>query len=503
MKKGKTLLIIVFLIISVIDIQAWPWPDTGQKKCYNDTVEIACPAAGQSFFGQDAQYSIQPRSYTKLGENGVPLSDSATPGSGWIMTRDNVTGLVWENKTDDNGIHDKDKTFTWCDTNPDTNGGNQGTCGTGTGNLATDTEAFVKALNDAKFGGFSDWRMPTIKELSSLVDSASYPGPTIDPVYFSDIKQLIYTVADLIYWSANTFAGWMWTIPDSDHTDYAWFVKFDYGPILGIETKKLWRGKKSSPSYVRAVRAGERESSDHLVDNGDETVTDTDTGLMWKKSTTSNIYTWRQALEYAENLTLAGYGDWRLPNRNEMQSLVDYSEYYPAIDPLLKPFMIWVDYYYFWTSTTYGDIPDRGAWVVGFDDGDVDVEPKYKTRYVRPVRAGQSRISGHLFISSPGQADRWIAGEKKDITWDTAGIPGKVRISLSREGGKEGTYRTIVESTENDGIHSWRIGGPASVNCVLKIEPIDDPSKATSQGLFSISGNYSPGLPCLMLLLAD
>ena len=68
-----------------------------------------------------------------------------------------------------------------------------------------------------------------------------------------------------------------------------------------------------------------------LVDNGTDTVTDTTTGLMWQKATAPGPYTWQQALAYAETLTLAGYTDWRLPNRKELFSLVDRSTFEPPL----------------------------------------------------------------------------------------------------------------------------------------------------------------------------
>jgi len=149
------------------------WPDTGQDKCYDTTGEIECPSAGESFYGQDAQHHGPPRSYTKLDGTGNDLSDAA---EAWTMVRDNVTGLTWEVKTDDGGIHDRDNTYSWCDTNGTSNGGYAGTCGAG-----TDTEDFIASLNVANYGGYSDWRLPTVQELVSLVDaSIPYPGPTIN-----------------------------------------------------------------------------------------------------------------------------------------------------------------------------------------------------------------------------------------------------------------------------------------------------------------------------------
>ena len=106
--------------------------------------------------------------------------------------------------------------------------------------------------------------------------------------------------------------------------------------------------------------------------------------------------------------------------------------------------------------------------------------------YVRAVRAGQPRLLDHLIISSPVQGSIWNAGDTLPITWDTSGMSGTAAISISRQGGKTGTFETIIASTENDGAYNWTVTGPGSVNCVLKIEPAVDPTKGTTQGLFSI-----------------
>jgi hypothetical protein len=193
MKAAKTWVLIILLLLPAVNVHAWPIPDTGQTKCYNNTTEIPCPTPGEAFYGQDGNYSTNPQSYTKLDAIGNALPDSATS---WTMVRDNVKGLIWENKTYDNTIHDGSKTFTWCDTNSETNGGNQGTCGTGTGEAATDTEAFIKALNDENFGGFSDWRMPTPKELMTIVDLGRQ-YPFLNTSWFPNTMQSYYLVARL------------------------------------------------------------------------------------------------------------------------------------------------------------------------------------------------------------------------------------------------------------------------------------------------------------------
>ncbi|MDD5099910.1 MAG: DUF1566 domain-containing protein, partial [Syntrophales bacterium] len=366
MKATKTSVLVFLLLIPAINVHAWLWPDTGQTKCYNDTVEIACPTQGQPFYGQDAQYQGPTRSYTKLGEKGVVLPDSATQADSWVMTRDNVTGLVWEMKTVDGSIHNKDRKFTWCDTNPATNGGDQGTCGTGTGDAATDTETFIKTLNDARFSGFSDWRMPTIKELYSLNNSAMQ---TIDVAWFPNTS--------VPYWSSTTSC---WCSAGAWHS---------LSSERDLHTK-------SWSHYVRAVRGGQSGAVDPLVDHGDGTVTDTTTGLMWQNATAPGTYTWQQALAYTEALDLAGHKDWRLPNRNELQSLVDYSRASPSIDPLLCWRTASSDY---WSSTTNATDTSE-AWFVYFLIGNFDVSSKFSSGYVRAVRGGQSGSLDHFEITS-------------------------------------------------------------------------------------------------------
>ena len=127
------------------------------------------------------------------------------------MVRDNVTGLIWEAKTSKNGgtnysdPHDADNKYTWYDSNPATNGGNAGTVSD------ANTEDFINDLNDANFGGYSDWRLPTVKELATLIKySIASPGPTIDTVYFPDTYPSEY-------WSSTTSAL---------YNDWAWGVTF-------------------------------------------------------------------------------------------------------------------------------------------------------------------------------------------------------------------------------------------------------------------------------------
>lgn len=223
----------ILLAISVCAV-AGPVPDTGQTKCYNAAGdEITCPQPGEAFYGQDASYTINPPSYTKLDASGNDLSDTAMS---WTMVRDNVTGLIWEVKQNKDGVknyadpRDADNTYTWYDSNPDTNGGVAGTSGDG-----TDTEDFINALNTENFGGYSNWRLPTREELRSIVDygtSVDY-GMSIDTTYFPN-------TVSFGYWSSTTKAS---------YTIDAWLVNFNYGYDGS--------SNKSSSTYMRAVRSGQ------------------------------------------------------------------------------------------------------------------------------------------------------------------------------------------------------------------------------------------------------
>jgi hypothetical protein len=130
-----------------------------------------------------------------------------------------------------------------------------------------------------------------------------------------------------------------------------------------------------------------------FIDNGDGTVSDTCTGLMWQKDTAdtngdgardvSDGLSWCHALAYCEDLTFGGHDDWRLPNVRELQSIVDYGRIGPAIDPVFSTF-----FGGYWSSTSsaggYGV-----AWLVFFGSGAVFGEVNSTDGYVRAVRGGR------------------------------------------------------------------------------------------------------------------
>jgi hypothetical protein len=265
-----------------------------------------------------------------MDQNGNPLPDDSLS---WVMVRDNVTGLTWQKET------------------------------------ALNTYTFQQALSyceNLTLGGYSDWRIPTVKELSFIIDRAR-DNPSINISYYPD------TIVSEYYWTSTDFT-------DPAIPNFVWLVHFSVGYTNNS-------GNKSSGNfYVRAVRG--EQTSNSFFDNGDGTVTDHNTGLMWQQDTAPGTYNWQQALSYCENLTLADYNDWRLPDVNELQSLVEYSRLNPAIDPVFSNTVSTLSFGY-WSSTSTPFYPEY-AWCVYFYDGLVGDDPKAWTGwYVRAVRAGQ------------------------------------------------------------------------------------------------------------------
>ena len=129
-------------------------------------------------------------------------------------------------------------------------------------------------------------------------------------------------------------------------------------------------------------------------DNGDSTVTDNLTGLMWTKLGGTSAGTWQQVLNYVAGMNGGiypnfGYTDWRLPNRKELRSLVDYSNNQVAL-PSGHPFSSLGSGSngYYWTSTSFAR-DGYNAWFVAVgDDGSVTGNDKNQYHPVWPVRGG-------------------------------------------------------------------------------------------------------------------
>lgn len=378
---------------------AWPVPETGQTQSY---------AAGD-----DGAYTISPRSYTDNGDGTVT---------------DNVTTLMWQQQDD------------------------------GKKRKQVYAKAYCSGLS---MGAFSDWRLPTIQELASIMDRGAY-DPAVDGTVFLGTQSYAY-------WSSTPYA--------INSSSDAWYMYFGSGYVNFAESDSLF----GNSFYVRCVRSGPTsEELSPLVINSLATATDVNTGLSWQRQGNPKAGPWELACNYCEWLTLDGFTDWRLPTINELQTIVNYGAYNPAIHKEIFP---GIKSSWYWSATSYaGD--STVAWVVDFSAGGVDGTYKTDSYYVRCVRSGP--VSWPL-IAAPRQAATAGIGTAIAINWDIDGLGGKVAISLSRSGGKDGTWETISTSTENDGIYEWTVLGPESVNCVLKITPLAAPDQSGYRGLFSIN----------------
>jgi hypothetical protein len=324
---------------SNVSTLTYPVVDTGQGKCYNNSVEITCPSAGSDFYGQDAQNTGSAPSYTD---------------NGYGTVSDNLTGLVWQKSPDTNGdgaIDASDK--------------------------MTASEAAVYC-QDLVLDGSSDWRLPSIKQLYSLIDfsgldPSSYEGtdtssltPFINISYFDFAygdTSAGERIIDAQYVSSNAYAA---------SSSKVFGVNFADGRIKGYDLTMLGGSEKTF--YVQCVRGNEVYGINSFTDNGDGTITDQATGLTWSQADSGSAMNWQEALDWvqarnAENYQ--GHSDWRLPDAKELQSILDYSRSpdtssSAAIDPVFSATSFTnedgvTDWPWYWSSTTHAAYNGMGA----------------------------------------------------------------------------------------------------------------------------------------------
>ena len=311
---------------------------TGQTKSYNASVEISMPTSGQSFYGQNSNHLGKTRSYTNNGNGTVT---------------DNVTGLMWqqtEDRTGDGVINFYDK--------------------------LTYYEA-VDSAATCHTGGYNDWRLPNIKELYSL---AMFYGNEPGQGQTTCVKFIDTTYFSVGYGDLNSLShGSLGTerVIDGQIASSTKYVSTTFGALEAMFGFNFIDGRiKGYPTtytvpecgtakhvYVLYVRANTAYGINQFVNNGNGTITDNATGLMWMQNDNGAGLTWENALIYAENLSYAGYSDWRLPDTKELQSIVDYTRSpsttnSAAINPMFNCTQITneggvADYPWYWSNTTF------------------------------------------------------------------------------------------------------------------------------------------------------
>lgn len=290
--------------------------DTNQTSHYDNTNVVAAPVEGSAFYGQDAQYQGVQASYQNNGDGTIS---------------DLNTGLMWQTAPTEGVTY------------------SQATAG----------------ASAAATGGYDDWRLPTLKELYSLMNFSGYTGQTeqnSQPYIETDYFQFNYgdtasggRLIDAQYWSSTEYSA---TTMNGNGTTFG--VNFADGRIKGYPNGE--GNGRDKESFVRYVRGNDEYGDNAFTNNDDGTVTDSATGLMWQQVDSGSAMSWEDALAWAENLEYGGYDDWRLPNAKELQSLVDYSRApdttdSAAIDPVFSSTNISTDstpeYGFYWTGTTH------------------------------------------------------------------------------------------------------------------------------------------------------
>jgi hypothetical protein len=273
-----------------------------------------------SAFGEDSDYTINPPSFTDNANGTVT---------------DNIAGLMWQKS--DGGEMTYENALVYCE------------------NLS--------------LAGFTDWRIPTGSELFAI-NNYDRVNPALFIQYFTS------TAAEY-WWTGETRI---------DDVSRIWVVNAGGGIGAHPKTETVSAGgtKKFHARAVRNPNTSNQTGSDHFTDNGDGTVTDSHTGLVWQKIQPSSTLTWEEALAYAEGLVLAGKSDWRVPNIKELQSLNEVKLSKPSFN---KNYFTSIVSGNFWSSTTLVQSTGK-AWDINVDYGIVSYNDKTLKENIICVRGG-------------------------------------------------------------------------------------------------------------------
>ncbi len=304
-----------------------------------------------STYGEDNDFTLFPSYFSNAG-NGITI--------------DSVTGLMWQ-KVD--------------------------------GGEMTYENAIIYA-DTLTLGGYTNWRLPSPRESFSIINLQNV-NPAIDQTVFTP------TGGNAEYWWTNA--------RQANDTTKVWCTNSGGGIGNKPKTETISAGG-TKRYHVRAVRDVQTPAtvSVHFVNNGNGTITDSITNLMWQRIPHSDSLTWENALTYADTLSVGGYIDWRLPNVKELQSICEETRYTPGID---TAFFKITNNKKYWSSTS---IPNRTtqAWYLNTQYGITSYDEKIRRDLVLCVR-GSSNISSNYTFTGNGDWD-------KVSNWAFYTIPPKI-----------------------------------------------------------------------------
>ncbi|TGK00831.1 DUF1566 domain-containing protein [Leptospira semungkisensis] len=233
------------------------------------------------------------------------------------------------------------------------------------------------SLNSASYGGINTWRLPSLNEMATITKYGSGSSPALDTSAFKNPTSGQSSSYWVNYWTGTSNFG---------NPFYSWVTSLSDGSLT-LVTKP-----NSNQVFCVSAANSTATSSSYTVNSSNGIVTDNGTGLIWELCTaglsgsscstgTATTYTWPNALSRCNSLSTAGK-TWRLPNVNELRSIIDYSKNNPAIATASFPGTVSS---YYWTSTSYAQSPSN-AWYVYFANGQLNpFTSKGTSYYVRCV----------------------------------------------------------------------------------------------------------------------
>lgn len=229
-------------------------------------------------------------------------------------------------------------------------------------------------------GNHEDWRMANINELMSRVDLES---STSSRRYWTSSAALVSTT--LMAWVINFDSGELFRRSITSVGDTYVLICRDTG-TGAVSLPKTGVSFTYGTDADGDLQTGEPWPIPRFLDYNNGTVADSLTGLIWAQQTSSASLDWSTALDYAESLDAGGNSNWRLPNLQELRSLISYGST-TNTSRLSSSFGFTIPSGDYWTSSA-GYSGATGAWIVKMDTGHTTVESITESNSVWAVRGG-------------------------------------------------------------------------------------------------------------------
>ena len=392
---------------------------TGQRTCGDDKGKIIdCPQEGGALYGQDANYAVRgacvPQNFEKLQAD--PEAELSYP-----PVKDNNTGLTWLVT----GI-----VAPWIEENPEIVPVSE-YCGT------------------VEYDG-GGWRLPTPKELLTIADA--------------DINTNFFAMRAGYFPSTNRYdgSGEYWS------SDETYYYEASTGRIVAVYGTEAY-GRDIV--CVKGEEFGKTNSFISKTVDGEETIFDETTNLMWQKTSASGK-NWKTALSYCEGLEYAGYSDWRLPNKNEFATLVNYSKTGDAA----KSDFPGMEKENFILSTLYQGFDDgmlfSNPWFVEMEYGSFDtawMDEEYEMESTFSVRCVRSDLTAAPAAGVTPECDPKIGvtpckDSSSNIIWSQ-------RFMFVWDYSWEKAAQSCRNLDQNGG-HKWRLPTIDELRTLVEYDPI-------------------------------